>query len=215
VNDVIKAYALTLDPATNTMMLNETPVSEGTSISGFPGEVQSVSADGTSNGIVWSADVDQSASDGPAILTAYNANDLSTPLYSSNQAGPRDTAGGGVKFSTPTIANGHVYLGTQSEVDVYGLLPQAGTASRSAGTVLTREPRVLAAATSAGPAKMRIARAAAPRIVAPNSGPRATSGDRPLVTRSGNEATTVHDLAISQLDTRPGSAPTSLTTSGP
>ena len=68
VDDVIKAYALQLDPATNTMMLDETPVSQGTSVSGYPGEVQSVSADGTSNGIVWSADVDKSATDGPAIL---------------------------------------------------------------------------------------------------------------------------------------------------
>ena len=56
--DVIKAFALKLDPATNTMMLDETPVSQGTSVSGFPGEVQSVSANGTSNGIVWSPEVD-------------------------------------------------------------------------------------------------------------------------------------------------------------
>ena len=111
VGDVIKAFALQLDPATNTMMLDETPVSQGTSVSGFPGEVQSVSADGTTNGIVWSAEVDGSATGGPAILRAYNANDLSTPLYASNQAGPRDTAGGAIKFSTPTIANGMVYLG--------------------------------------------------------------------------------------------------------
>ena len=121
--DVIKAFALELDPATNTMMLNETPVTEGTIVSGFPGEVQSVSANGNTNGIVWSAEVDNS--NGPAILRAYDANNLSTPLYASNQAGPRDTAGDGLKFSTPTIANGHVYLGEQFEVDVYGLLGQS------------------------------------------------------------------------------------------
>ena len=82
VGDVIKAFALKLDPATNTMMLDETPVSQGTTVSGFPGEVQSVSANGTSNGIVWSPQVDGFATGGPAILRAYNANDLSTPLYS-------------------------------------------------------------------------------------------------------------------------------------
>jgi hypothetical protein len=129
VGDVLKAFALKLDPATNTMLLDETPVSQGTSVSGFPGEVQSISANGTTNGIVWDAEVDGFATGGPAILRAYDANNLSTPLYASNQAGPRDTAGGGIKFSTPTIANGHVYLGTQFEVDVYGLLPQAGGAS--------------------------------------------------------------------------------------
>ena len=118
---MIKAFALKLDPATNTMMLDETPVSQGTEVAGFPGEVQSVSADGSQSGIVWSPAV----SSGPAILRAYDANDLSKLLYASNQAGPRDTAGGGIKFSTPTIANGHVYLGTQTEVDVYGLLSNA------------------------------------------------------------------------------------------
>ena len=105
VGDVIKAFALQLDPATNTMMINETPVTEGTNVSGFPGEVQSVSANGNTNGIVWSAQVDNF--NGPAILRAYDANNLSTPLYASNQAGPRDTAGNGLHFTTPTIANGH------------------------------------------------------------------------------------------------------------
>jgi hypothetical protein len=128
-NDVLKAYALKLDPATNTMMLDETPVSQGTTVSAFPGPVPSVSANGMSNGIVWAAQVDGFATGSPAILRAYDANDLSKLLYASNQAGPRDTAGGGVKFTTPTIANGHVYVGTQFEVDVYGLLPRGGGAS--------------------------------------------------------------------------------------
>ena len=149
VGDVIKAFALKLDPATNTMMLDETPVSQGTTVSGFPGEVQSVSANGTQNGIVWSPEVDGFASGGPAILRAYDANNLSKPLYASNQAGPRDTAGVGVKFTTPTIANGMVYLGTQFEVDAYGLLPRASGASHSVGspasTVPTPERAVLAA----------------------------------------------------------------------
>jgi hypothetical protein len=133
VGDVLKAFALKLDPATNTMMIDETPVSEGTIPSGFPGTLPSVAADGTKNGIVWDAQVD-SFTGAPAILRAYDANDLSNVLYASNQAGSRDTAGGAVRFVTPAVANGHVYLGAQFEVDVYGLLPQAGGASRSAGT---------------------------------------------------------------------------------
>ena len=162
VGDVLRAFALQLDPATNTMMLDETPVSQGTSVSGFPGEVQSVSANGTTNGIVWDLQVDGFATGSPAILRAYDANNLSTPLYASNQAGPRDTAGGGIKFSTATIANGHVYIGTQFEVDVYGLLPKAGSASQSVGTptgtALTPERLVLGAATPAGPAATRNSR---------------------------------------------------------
>jgi hypothetical protein len=137
VGDVLKAFALKLDPATNTMMLDETPVSQGTIVSGFPGTVESISADGTSNGIVWSPQVDAFGSSGPAVLRAYDANNLTTPLYSSDQAGPRDTAGGGVKFTTPTIANGTVYLGTQFEVDVYGLLRRSpAPAEAQQGNVL-------------------------------------------------------------------------------
>ena len=70
-------------------------------------------------------------------------------LYTSDQAGSRDTAGGAVRFVTPTIANGMVYLGAQFEVDAYGLLPKAGSASHSVGTPaatgLTPKRGVLAA----------------------------------------------------------------------
>jgi hypothetical protein len=166
VGDVIKAFALKLDKATNTMMIDETPVSQGTSVSGFPGEVQSVSADGTSNGVVWSLEVDGFATGAPAILRAYDANDLSKVLYASNQAGPRDTAGGAVKFTTPTIANGMVYVGALNEVDAYGLLSKTGSASHSvattASTAPTPERRFVGSATPAGPAATRFARTAHP-----------------------------------------------------
>ena len=91
--------------------------STGTSI-GYPGATPSISSNGNSNGIVWLIQ----SSGGAAVLRAYDpANGLAS-LYSSGNKSS-DAAGSGVKFSVPTIANGKVYVGTQTELDVYGSLP--------------------------------------------------------------------------------------------
>jgi hypothetical protein len=84
----------------------------------FPGATVSVSSNGAAAGIVW-------ALDGNAgVLYAYDATNLAKELYDTTQAsGGRDTPGLPVKFAVPTVANGHVYVGTQTELDVYGLLP--------------------------------------------------------------------------------------------
>ena len=76
-----------------------------------------VSANQTSNGIVWAV-----ANTDPAILYAYDATNLANQLYNSNQAGTRDQFGPGNKFITPMIANGKVFVGTQTGVAVFGLL---------------------------------------------------------------------------------------------
>jgi hypothetical protein len=54
------------------------------------------------------------------VLHAYDANNLATELYNSNQAGQRDVFGTGVRFSVPTVINGKVYVAGKSQLAIFG-----------------------------------------------------------------------------------------------
>jgi hypothetical protein len=84
--------------------------------------VPAVSANGTTGGVVWIIDYTGWQNNTPAILDAYDANNVGTLLFSSPASGA-GAAGPGVKWSVPTIANGTVYVGAQFFLTVYGLLP--------------------------------------------------------------------------------------------
>ncbi|HXO06278.1 MAG TPA: hypothetical protein VN884_11685 [Candidatus Sulfotelmatobacter sp.] len=112
VNDSLKAFPL------SNGLLPTSPSQTSTQTFGFPGATPAVSANGSTNGIVW---VIERNGTGPATLLAYQAGSL-TPLWNSNQV-TGDAAAGGIKFTVPTIANGKVYIGTQTEIDVYGSKP--------------------------------------------------------------------------------------------
>jgi hypothetical protein len=76
-------------------------------------------------GIVWAitAAEDPYSTAVPGTLRAYNADDVTQELYNSDQNPPRDALGTFVKMSTPIVANGKVYVNTQSNtLPVYGLL---------------------------------------------------------------------------------------------
>ena len=87
---------------------------------GFPGATPSVSSQGTANGIVWALERPDPVA--AAILHAYDATDLGTELWNTNNSAA-DHAGVDVKFTVPTVANGKVYVGTATEISVYGLSP--------------------------------------------------------------------------------------------
>jgi uncharacterized protein (TIGR03437 family) len=111
-HDQIKAFAL------QDGLLSVLPVSASSAI--IAGSVPSISANGATNGILWTIDP-------AALLHAYDAADLSHQL---NQA----SLSSFVKFSTPTIANGKVYVGTLNSLDVFGI---QNTASGSVAPVVS------------------------------------------------------------------------------
>ena len=98
------------------------PVAESRETFGYPGANLSISAEGSSNGIVWSLENSGTRASGVAVLHAYNAGNVGQELYNSNQAGTRDQPGSAVKFAVPTIAGGKVYVATKTGLTVYGLL---------------------------------------------------------------------------------------------
>jgi uncharacterized protein YjdB len=92
-----------------------------------------ISANGTSNGILWMIDHGspiQSNTPTSATLYAYDTSDLTKELYNSS-TNTADVPGYGIKFTSPIVANGKVYISTghdlstvaspRGEIDVYGL----------------------------------------------------------------------------------------------
>lgn len=118
--DVVKQYYWYAD----TGLISTHPVSHGNTVFGGHGANTAISANGTSDGILWELDTSNAYNGGPAVLHAYDATNLAHEIYNSSQSGDRDTAGPAVKFQVPTIADGHVYVGAAGELDIYGLLPQ-------------------------------------------------------------------------------------------
>jgi outer membrane protein assembly factor BamB len=117
VGDVLKQYTLA-----NASL---TPALQAGDVFGYPGATPAISSNGAANGIVWALDTSNNGtpnpgSGGPAILFAYDATNLNK-LYSSPTSGA-GAAGNAVKFVVPTVANGKVYVGTQTNLSVFGLL---------------------------------------------------------------------------------------------
>jgi hypothetical protein len=125
-NDTIKAFNFN----TATGLMTTTPTSQTSKTFGYPGTTTSISANHTSNAILWALDNSSFKNTKGAVLHAYDATNLANELYNSNQNATRDNPGGAVKFTVPTVANGKVYVGTQTKLTVYGLLSTASGAGK-------------------------------------------------------------------------------------
>jgi hypothetical protein len=107
-------------------VLSTTPTSQTVEEFAYAGPTPSVSANGSTNGIVWVLN-HGTGSVGSSALMAYDATNLANLLYSSNTVLSRDYPGVTIKFTVPTIANGKVYIGSQNQLNVYGLLGSTPT----------------------------------------------------------------------------------------
>ena len=136
INDPLKAFNFTNG------LMSASAVSKSSLVYPFPGASPVVSSNGSTQGIVWTLEnhgtEGQDATGTTAVLHAYDATNLATELYNSSQV-TSDSAGAPVKFTMPVVANGRVFVGTQSAVSVYGLFSSmtqavAPTLSPGSGT---------------------------------------------------------------------------------
>jgi fibronectin type 3 domain-containing protein len=115
--DVAKTFSI------GNASVSSSPTSQSAAPYGYPGSTPSISANGSTGGIVW--DLDRGSNE----LRAYDATSYATELYTSDQAaGNRDQLGSVVKFTVPLVANGKVYVGTANSLVFYGLFAPATTA---------------------------------------------------------------------------------------
>jgi hypothetical protein len=122
--DYIKAFHI------SNGLITTTPTSQSSFIVNYPGATLSLSANGLSNAILWVLQrvdlnpVGGGGTRGPGILRAFDATDLANELYASDQAaGGRDGLDYAAKWAAPLVANGKVYVATNSRLTVFGLLP--------------------------------------------------------------------------------------------
>lgn len=110
-NDAVKQFSF--NPSTG--LMSSTPIHKDTFAYLFPGGQPVVSSNGNNNGIVWAIDWTTGT------LRAYDATNVSNVLYVSPKLGT------GIKFTTPTVVNGHVYVGLGNNVVVGMGLKSGGT----------------------------------------------------------------------------------------
>ncbi len=114
-NDYLRAYSF--NPATS--QFTTTPASQSTTnTTGYHPASLAVSDNSAQSGtgILWAVTPDN-------MMHAFNASNVASELWNSNQNSARDALPSYPRFTEPTVANGRVYVATHSnQVAVYGLL---------------------------------------------------------------------------------------------
>jgi hypothetical protein len=122
--DSVKAYTISNGLLSTTP--TKTAATSGLECDDYPGPACSnstpsptVSANGTTNGILWLVFLQQ----GTGTLYAFDATNLSRDeFYDSSQAPNRDAVGTASKFVPVTVVNGKVYVAATNQLLIYGLL---------------------------------------------------------------------------------------------
>ncbi len=107
-------------------------------VQGLPddgGTIPVVSSNGTTAGtaIVWFIQRPQTSMDGepgtPIVLQAYDLTNLGTPLFSANAGTWRHATNSNANL-VPTVGNGKVYVASNEQLQIFGLLSQARRTKR-------------------------------------------------------------------------------------
>ena len=171
----------------NSGVLTTQPIAQSLAITPIGAPV--VSANGSSNGIVWL--IRQSGASS-AMLSAFDGAKL-TELYNTVQVSARDSLGATAHFAIPTIANGKAYVGTQTQLAVYGLLPLLSPVSGAnqtgaAGTTLPLPLTVQAVNPYTGAALVGVS------ITLSDNGAKGSFGTSTITTDDTGKASTTYTL---------------------
>jgi hypothetical protein len=116
VNDFAKAFVI------SHAHMTPHPVTQSPIRFGYPGSTPEISADGGSHGIVWLLNRYGNR------LLAYRVDNLRHPIFDSNHGSGRDGLKNSIvgheidMNSTPTVADGRVYVSTTDALNCWGLL---------------------------------------------------------------------------------------------
>jgi len=170
-------------------MLSMTPVMESSEAYTLTG-VPTLSANGTENGVLWLVR-NTNSSGGVTELSAFNPSSPTlAELYNTQDVSGRDALGATAHFATPLVANGKVYVGTETALKVYGLFPEINPSAGNNQSATVNTPITLSVQAT-DPYTGNVL----PNVpVTFGSGNKGTFSQNPVITDSTGTATVTYTL---------------------